>query len=396
MIDLRSPIRCRVRLTAATAVLAAVAVGGCSKDAPPASAERAPGYGAAPAAKPGELVLPPAQRERISITTVAPTRYQPLVYATGTVAFDGDQSTQVLAPISGPVTRILVQPGDAVSRGQALAYVSSPDYAAAVSNYRKAAATARNLQHIADLDVQLYKNDAIARRDMEQAQTDAVSAAADRDAALEQLRAIGVEDTTIQALQENRPVANVQGAIRAPIAGTVVERLVTPGQLLQAGTTPCFTVADLSRRWGLTNVFESDLSDVRLGDQADVVTNASTNVFHGAVDNIAAEVDSATKATAARVVVSNPERLLKKDMYVRVTVHSRHEHNGLLVPIAAVLRDEDNNPFVYVQDTNGAFERRSVTLGERLADRYQIASGLQSGDKVVSEGGLFLQFAQSQ
>lgn len=396
MIDLRSPIRCRVRLTAAAAVLAAVALGGCSKDAPPASAERAPGYGAAPAAKPGELVLPPAQRERISITTVAPTRYQPLVYATGTVAFDGDQSTQVLAPISGPVTRILVQPGDAVSRGQALAYVSSPDYAAAVSNYRKAAATARNLQHIADLDVQLYKNDAIARRDMEQAQTDAVSAAADRDAALEQLRAIGVEDTTIQALQENRPVANVQGAIRAPIAGTVVERLVTPGQLLQAGTTPCFTVADLSRMWVMTNVFESDLSDVRLGDQADVVTNASTNVFHGTVDNIAAEVDSATKATAARVVVSNPERLLRKDMYVRVTVHSRHEHNGLLVPIAAVLRDEDNNPFVYVQDTNGAFERRSVTLGERLADRYQIASGLQSGDKVVSEGGLFLQFAQSQ
>jgi len=186
--------------------------------------------------------LPPAQRERISITTVEPTRYQPLVDATGTVAFDGDQSTQVLAPISGPVTRILVQPGDAVSRGQALAYVSSPDYAAAVSNYRKAAATARNLQHIADLDVQLYKNDAIARRDMEQAQTDAVAASADRDAALEQLRSIGVEDTTIQALQDNRPVANVQGAIRAPIAGTVVERLVTPGQLLQAGTTPCFTV----------------------------------------------------------------------------------------------------------------------------------------------------------
>lgn len=396
MIDLRSLTRPRYRLTASAAILVAAALAACSKDGPPVSAERAPGYGAAPAVKPGELVLPPAQRERISITTVQPTRYQPLVYATGTVAFDGDQSTQVLSPISGPVTRILVQPGDAVRRGQALAYVSSPDYAAAVSNYRKAAATARNLQHIADLDVQLYKNDAIARRDMEQAETDAVSATADRDAALEQLRSIGVEDTTIQALQENRPVANVQGAIRAPIAGTVVERLVTPGQLLQAGTTPCFTVADLSRMWIMTNVFESDLSDVRLGDQADVVTNASATVFHGAVDNIAAEVDSATKATAARVVVANPERLLKKDMYVRVTVHSHHDHTGLLVPIAAVLRDEDNNPFVYVQDTNGAFERRSVTLGERLADRYQIAAGLNPGDKVVSEGGLFLQFAQNQ
>ena len=396
MIDLRSPIRSRACLTLGAAVFAAAAPAACSKDAPPPPEARAPGYGATPAAKAGELVLPPAQRERIAITTVAPTRYTPLVYATGTVAFDGDQSTEVLAPISGPVTRILVQPGDVVRRGQALAYVSSPDYAAAVSNYRKAAATARNLQHIADLDVQLFKNDAIARRDMEQAQTDAVTAAADRDAALEQLRSIGVEDSTIQALQENRPVANVQGAIRAPLAGTVVERLVTPGQLLQAGSTPCFTVADLSRMWVMTNVFESDLSDVRLGDEADVVSNASTTVFHGAVDNIAAEVDSTTQATAARVVVPNPARLLKKGMYVRVTVHSHHEHTGLLVPIAAVLRDEDNNPFVYVQDANGAFERRSVTLGERLADQYQIAAGLQPAEKVVSQGGLFLQFAQSQ
>jgi len=396
MTDLRSITRSGVRLTAGAAVLAALALAACAKDAPPSSAAKAPDYGNGPAAKPGELVLPPAQRERISITSVEPTRYTPLVYATGTVAFDGDQSTQVLAPISGPVTRILVQPGDVVKRGQALAYVSSPDYAAAVSGYRKAAANARNLQHIADLDVQLFKNDAIARRDMEQAQTDAISAVADRDAALEQLRSIGVEDSTIQALQENRPVSNVQGSIRAPLAGTVVERLVTPGQLIQAGTTPCFTVADLSRMWVMTNVFESDLSDVRLGDQADVVTNASAAVFHGTVDNIAAEVDSTTKATAARVVVANPARLLKKDMYVRVTVHSHHEHSGLLVPIAAVLRDEDNNPFVYVQDPNGAFARRSVTLGERLAEQYQIASGLTPGDKVVSEGSLFLQFAQSQ
>jgi cobalt-zinc-cadmium efflux system membrane fusion protein len=283
-----------------------------------------------------------------------------------------------------------------VTRGQPLAYVSSPDFAAAVATYRKAAANARNLQRIADLDVQLFKNDAIARRDVEQSQTDAVSGTADRDAALEQLRAIGVDDSTIAALRDNRPVENVQGAIRAPIGGTVVERLVTPGQLIQAGTTPCFSVADLSRMWVMTNVFESDLLDVRLGDQADVVTNASNTVFQGVVDNIAAEVDSTTKATAARVVVNNPTLLLKRDMYVRVTVHSRHEHTGLLVPIAAVLRDDDNNPFVYVENPNGAFERHSVTLGERLATQYQIANGLQPGDKVVSEGGLFLQFAESQ
>ena len=109
---------------AAALVVAAFVFGACaSKDAPPA---------APPAKSPTAFVLPPAQRERITVTTVAPTRFHPLVLATGTVAFDGDQSTQVLAPISGPVTRVLVQPGTAVRRGQALAYVSSPDFAAAL------------------------------------------------------------------------------------------------------------------------------------------------------------------------------------------------------------------------------------------------------------------------
>src|SRR5204863_5636788 len=106
----------------------------------------------------------------------------------------------------------------------------------------------------------------------EQAQTDATAAAADRDAALEQLRALGVDEATIVALRENKPVREVNGEIRAPIEGTVVERLITPGQLLQAGSTPCFTIADLSTMWVMANVFESDLAVVREGDHADVVT----------------------------------------------------------------------------------------------------------------------------
>jgi cobalt-zinc-cadmium efflux system membrane fusion protein len=342
------------------------------------------------------IVLPPAQRERIVVSIVAPSRYSPVVQTTGTVQFDGDQSTQVLAPISGPVARVLVEPGRTVRKGQALAYVASPDFATAVSSYRKAAATARNLQRIADLDVQLYRNDAIARRDMEQAQTDALSAAADRDAALQQLRALGVEESTIAALRQNRPVATVQGAIRSPVSGTVVERMVTPGQLLQAGTTPCFVVADLSRMWVMASVFESDLASVRVGDSADVTTPAWSDSFRGLVDNVAAEVDTTTKATAVRVLVPNPDGLLKRAMYVRVGIHSRRERTGILVPISAVLRDEDNRPLVFIENATGAYERRSVTLGGRVGDRYEITEGLSRGDRVVAQGGLFLQFTESQ
>ncbi len=342
------------------------------------------------------FVIPANQQERLGVHSVATTSFYPVVNTTGTVQFDGDQSTQVLAPISGPVARVLVQPGDRVTRGQALAYVSSPDFASAVADYRKAAATARNTQRVAALDSELFQNDAIARRDLEQAQTDAVSAAADRDAALEQLRALGVDDATLQALETGQAVQVTYGVIRAPIAGTLVERLITPGQLLEAGSTPCFTVADMSRMWVMANVFESDLADVHTGDAATVTTAAATDPFSGRVDNIAALVDPATKATAVRIVVSNRGRLLKKDMYVHVAIQARDARSGILVPVSAVLRDEDNTPFVFIRNARGAYEHRTVQIGTRIDGRYEIMGGLTPGDQVVSEGGLFLQFAQSQ
>jgi len=364
---------------------------GCSKTPQPAQ-----GADRTAAGHPQALILPATQRERINIVEVQRTTYRPVVQATGTVAFDGDISTAVLAPISGPITRIVVQPGTWVKQNALLASVSSPDFADAVSAYRKAAATARNAQHVADLDEQLFQNDGIARRDLEQAQTDAVAANADRDAALQQLRALGVDAETIDALQNNRPVRATEGAIRAPIEGEVVERLCSPGQLIQAGSTQCFTVADVSKMWVMAHVFESDVGAVQKGDHADVTTGASAQVFHGSVDNIAALVDPDTKATEVRIVVPNTGRLLKKDMYVNTAIHSRIERTGLLAPVSAVLRDDDNQPFVFIQTSSGTYERRSVQLGSRVGDQYEMLKGLSPGEHVVAQGGLFLQFVESQ
>ncbi len=346
--------------------------------------------------KDSSLVLPPEQRERFGVVVVEPTSFRRVVRTTGTVAYDGDQSTEILAPISGPVTQILVQPGVRVHRGQALAYVSSPDFADAVADYRKARAGAVNAQRVADLDAKLFENDAIARRELEQAQTDAISAAADRDAALQRLQALGVDDSTLSALEAGRATDAIRGVIRSPIEGTLVERAITPGELLEAGSTSCFTVADISAMWVMANVFESDLESVHTGDEATITTSASDEPMTGRVDNVAAFVDPGTKATAVRIAVPNRGRILKKDMYVNVGIQSRRDSEGTLVPVSAVLRDEDNRPFVFIQDSAGRYERRSVELGSRVEERYEISSGLHSGDRVISRGGLFLQFAQSQ
>ena len=378
-------------IRSALALLALLAIAGCS-DAP----DHEVADSTAAAGDSLLLTVTSAQRQRLHLVAIKSTSYRPVVEVTGTVAFDGDQATTVLSPVSGPVTRVLVQPGDRVSRGQPLAYVTSPDFAVAVADFRKAAASERNLARIAKLDSALFANDALARRDLEQAQTDALAAHADREAALAQLRALGLDQATLAKLDSGDAVPVVEAAIRAPLAGTVVERLVSPGQLLEAGATAAFTVANLSRMWVMASVFESDLPSVRVGDAALVTLTNLPDTVSGRVDNIAAEVDPETRATSVRIVVPNADHLLRKDMYVRVGIQSRRTREGMLVPVGAVLRDDDNRPIVYVAADSLGFEQRSITLGTRQDGSYEVMDGLRPGDRVVTEGGLFLQFAESQ
>ena len=175
-----------------------------------------------------------------------------------------------------------------------------------------------------------------------------------------------------------------------------MEKLITPGQLLAAGTTPCFTVANLSRVWVMAQIFGSDLTSVSVGDSAEVTSGSGSNSLSGIVDNISALVDPDTRSVPVRVVVDNPGDLLKKQMYVRVRIRSRVERSGLLIPVAAVLRDEENLPFVYVVESDAGFARRHVTLGNRTGDQYVIPEGLAVGERIVVDGGLFLQFMQNQ
>jgi membrane fusion protein, heavy metal efflux system len=342
------------------------------------------------------VTLTAAQRQHIHLYTVAQSMFSKTVETTGTVDFDNDQATSVLAPFSGPVSRLLVAPGDKVKKGDPLAVVESPDFAAATSAYSKALVTARNARRLADADKDLVQHDGVSQREQQQAQTDATNAEADRDAALQALVSLNVDPKTIKDIQAGRPVSRVEGTIRSPITGTVVEKLITPGQLLQAGTTPCFTVADLSRVWVMAQISGSELASVSVGDTAEVTTGVASKSISGTVDNISALVNPDTRAVVARVVVDNRGDFLKKQMYVGVRIHSRQQSSGLLVPVSAILRDDENLPFAYTTERDGSFARRHVTLGYRAGDRYQIADGLKAGDQVVTDGGIFMQFMQSQ
>jgi cobalt-zinc-cadmium efflux system membrane fusion protein len=370
----------------ATATLTTLA--GCSS-----KADHTPGKGSAMAS---DVTLTTAQQKHIRLYTVAPAKFRKTIVTTGTVDYDHDHTTTVLAPFSGPVARVLVSLGDKVSQGQPLALVNSPDFAAAIGAYRKALASARAARHLASLDRDLLQHQGISQREEAQAQADAIGAEADAEAARQALVALHVDPKTIKAIQAGKPVPSVQGVIRAPIAGTVVEKSVATGQLLQAGTTACFVVADLSRVWVDALVFGADIAAVAPGDPADVETGLGSKKLKGSVTNVSAQVDPATGSAIARVVVKNPGDRLKKDMYVRVLIHSPRPIDGLLVPVSAVLRDDENLPFVYVVQSDGGFARRRVTLGYRDGNRFDITAGLERGDRIVADGGIFLRFIESQ
>ena len=377
-----------LRFAAAAFAGAVVALGGCSS-----SGNQAP---QSAATTPRNVKLTDAQRQHIHTYTVAPSKFHKTSVANGVVDFDNDQATSVVAPFSGPVTKLLVAPGDRVKKGDALAEVASGDFSAAVESYRKALATAKNNRSIADIDKDLVRHKGVSEKEALQAETDAVGAESDRDAARQALLALNVDPKVVKDIDDGKPVTRVEGIIRAPFAGTVAERLITPGQLLQAGSTPCFTLADLSRMWVMAQVFGADLASVNVGDTADIVTGSEDNKLPGKVDNIAALVDPNTRAVGVRVVAENPRGLLRKQMYVRVLIHAGEESSGVLVPTSAILRDDENLPFVYLVQPDGSFARQRIALGTRVEDRYEITEGLKPGDQVMTDGGIFVQFMQNQ
>ena len=401
-----------LRIRTLAAALAVSLFAGCSSS---------PDENSGAASTVSNVRLTKAQRAHIAVYTVAPVGYRQTIAAPGTVDFDNDQATSVVSPFTGPITRILVGLGQPVAKGQPLALVQSADFASAVGAYRKAVVTAANARRLASADRDLAAHNGISDREADQARTDAANAEADRNAALQTLISMGVDRAVAADVDHSvhraaatehfgprqirattaktvagSPTAGMAAVIRAPVSGVVVEKQVTPGQLLQGGSTAAFTVANLSQVWVLAQINPTDLAQVGLGDAAQIDPRNGTGPFHGRVQYIASSVDPNTRAVVARIVAPNPGDLLKKQMYVDVSIESGRVSTGLLIPVSAVLRDDQNLPFVYVALPDGSFARRHVTLGYRDSQNYDVTSGLVSGDRIVASGGLFVQFMQSQ
>jgi len=297
----------------------------------------------------------------------------------------------VITQLGASISRILVSPGDVVQKGQTLLEVASPDYAQARTNYLKARDALSLAQKNYERAQDLYAHHAVAQADLLQTESTRNQAQADLQAAEQALKVLGISD--LDALAKGPASAEIP--VLAPIGGEIVERLVAPGQVIQSGTTQCFTISDMRTVWVLVNVYQQDLAYVREGDPAEISTDAYPEVFRGRISYISPAIDPTTRTLQMRIITDNPAKRLKKDMYVTALVRAAVIPKAIAVPDAAVLRNAENLPFVYVEVGVRQFGERLVTIGQSQGGRTEITSGLKAGERVVANGSLFLQFANS-
>ncbi|HUX44541.1 MAG TPA: efflux RND transporter periplasmic adaptor subunit [Terracidiphilus sp.] len=383
---------CRSKVAGALALTALLALTACHGGSSGSAGEMTSfSTNASKSDTPRLFTIPENQKGHVQVVTVAPTTLTRTLRLTGAVAYNAFKTTPVITQVGGPVSRILVVPGERVRAGQAMLDVTSPDYSQLLDAYLKAADSYRLAEKNYARAKDLFQHQAIAERDLEQAESDRNQAKADLDSAEQGMKILGIRDPS----QLQKSASSAEIPVLAPIGGEVVERLVAPGQVVQAGQTQAFTISDLSTVWVLANVYQADLAYVRAGQDVTVSTDAYPESFHGRISYVSPALDPNTRTLQARIVVDNPGEKLKKDMYCTVTVTAGKLANAVTVPNASVLRDDDNQPFVYVASGDNQFGRRDVELGESQDGQTQIVKGLSAGEKVVGDGSLFLQFANS-
>ena len=339
---LKPMLQAEARATKAAAILVVAALMSCScglyKKASPPSASPQTDEAAL-------FEVPAKQLPHLKIVEVKKASWSTVVRTTGTVDWDADHTTQAITQVNGPISKLLVDLGARVTVGQPLLYVSSPDVATAISTYKKARNRQEYSKKTLDRSKDLLEHKVIATKDMEAAEQDYNDSRAETENDLQALKIFGVTEQEIDDAQHQGVAINPQLAVRSPVAGIVVQKLVTPGLVIQAGTTACFTISDNSTVWVQGHIYDRDLEAVRVGDAVEETDSSFHRTFHGGIGYIEALIDPATRTTSVRIVTKNPDGLLKKDMFVDAVIHTRSGRTVITVPTSAILRNDENLPF---------------------------------------------------
>ena len=352
----------------------------------------------------GDIKLTPDQRGQISVEVVQKRVVQGVVKSPGKIAFNSSQISPVLPQFSGRLIKLNAEIGNTVRAGQILGMIETPDIVQPQADYQQAVANKRTVQttlehavRTRERDERLATAEAIPTRELQDAQVDEKHAREDLarsdqaiNAARSKLQSLHFSEADIKTLDAGGKVLNREVPLVAPINGTITDRKAGLGQIVQPGGDPLFQIANLANVWVNADVYEDQLSKLRVGLPVSIETPAYPNErFTARVDQIGSVVDSDKRTVAVRAVMPNNGGRLKPGMFVEVSLNGVSNVEAVTVPSTAIVTQGEKRA-VFVETEPGKYAKREVTIGGEQENTVIIKDGIKEGERVVVKGGLLV------
>jgi cobalt-zinc-cadmium efflux system membrane fusion protein len=351
----------------------------------------------------------PSEWATLTIEPVQEKAFRAEFVTEGKIAVDEDRSTPVFSPYAGRVTKLLVKPGESVTQGQPLFTIEAADTVQAQNDFISAMTSlnkAKSALELADIQFKrakdLYEGHAVPLKDYQQAEATQVQAQNDMrssvtalEAARNKLRILGFTNDSIKTFQDKAAI-NPEITIYSPIAGTVVQRKIGPGQYVSAGASdPVFVIGDLSTVWLTAFVRESDAASVCVGqDIAFNVMALPGHPFTAKINYVAAAIDPNTRRLLVRATIDNKDGLLKPEMFANVTIYSASGSAAPAVPKQALIYEADQVR-IWVAREDKSVELRHIKTGLINGNLVEVTSNLKPGEQIITRGSLFIDRAAS-
>jgi RND family efflux transporter, MFP subunit len=309
------------------------------------------------------------------------------------VETDASRVARIGSPVEGRITKVLVYEGQRVHEGQVLAMLHSNALSDTQFAFVKAVSQAKLAEQSAERARQLVQSDVIGKAELQKREAEVLQNATEVAALRAQLHGLGMSESSIQKLEATRKL-NSEYPIIASISGTVIERKVTVGQVVQPADL-AFQIADLSNLWFVAEIPEEQSGSLAVGKTVVATIPAQPGESTtGKLTFVSPIVNPETRTVQARMNLPNPTGVFKPDMLASMTFENRPE-NGLTVPSTAVVR-EDNLDHVFVKVGDNEYRLREVELGVEVADRRVVVRGLTANDTIVLDGAFHLNNKRKQ
>ena len=323
-------------------------------------------------------VVPDSLLKILEIDTVGSAKVVNALTLTGKVDFDEDNVIKLYPMISGMASDIKVALGDYVQKGQTLAQIRSSEMAGYSNDLVTAKSNLEIARKSAEAAEDMYKSGLASQRDLLSAQE-----------SLNQAKSTLQKSERVLGL--NGGSLNGDYSVKAPISGFVVEKMINNNMTIRSdNSTGLFTISDLKTVWVMANVYESNISLIKMGDSVNVTTlSYPGKIFHGRVDKIMNVLDPTNKVMKLRIVLPNPGYLLKPEMFANVTVSNMENKSMISIPSKALIFDHSQY-YVLVYKSPSEITIRPVEVLNAVGDHTFISAGLVEGERVVASEALLI------